>query len=193
MGTCPETIRRGLWRWVREVWGEWLWPVIWEPLWPSLLVAEDTWHKASVDSKGPGNIEMCLPVRIGLPVITERILFKVWILYIRSQEDFFFFCLNVPNPYWWLCVSVLRWSQRGWEWWGSVAFQQPAGGGGAPAPPHRRLECCGAWLGGDLNSSYGSGSWSGLWHWAGIQPWLVSGTADRPAFGNRIFYSKYSS
>lgn len=32
---------------------------------------------------------------------------KIWVLYIRSQEDFFFFfCLNVPSLYQWLYVSA---------------------------------------------------------------------------------------
>lgn len=35
-----------------------------EPLLPSLLAAENTQHRAAVDSKGPGSIRMHLPARI---------------------------------------------------------------------------------------------------------------------------------
>ena len=62
MGTCPLRPSGGdSWRWL---WGgvrEGLAPVVCEPLRPSLLAAEDTRHKARVDSKGPGSLRTCLP------------------------------------------------------------------------------------------------------------------------------------
>lgn len=120
---------------------------------------------------------------------------KIWVLYIRSQEDFFFFfLLKCPQPVSMVvCVCLSSDGVRGAES-GEGLWPFSLLGVGVPLfYPVIVSSAVGLGWGGDPNSSYSSGSWSGLWHWDGIQPWLVSGTTDRWAFGNRIFYSKYLS
>lgn len=70
MGTCPLRPFGGCpWRWVCGGVKEGLVPLVCEPSLPCLL-AEGSWHKAGMDSKGPGSIRMHLPAR----VYSERIL-----------------------------------------------------------------------------------------------------------------------
>ena len=105
--------------------------------------------------------------------------FKIWILYIRSQEDFFF-CLNVPSLYRWLCVSVCPQMESEGLGVGRVCCSSACRGWGCPCSTHPIVvsSAVGLGWGGDPNSSYSSGKWSGLWHWDGIQAWLVSGATD---------------
>lgn len=109
MGICPLRPPGGRsWRWL---WGgvrKGLAPVVCEPLWPYLLAVGDTQHKARVDSKGPGSIRTCLPART---YYRKDLVFKIWILYIRNQEDFLPKCAQLVSMG--VCVGLSSDEVRG--------------------------------------------------------------------------------
>lgn len=181
-GACPpeDSPSKTIWGQVWEVRSRagacCLWPLV-----PSLHAAEGTQHKAGTDSKAPGSIRVHSPAR--RICFLKDFVFKIWILYR------IFFPLNVPNLYW-------------SEW----VFSESRVGGGAVSPlssvsvrvgyvclshPIISSAVCFDW-GVDPALLTSLKTRSGLKLWFGIQPWLVSGTPDPWAFGNPIFYSKYS-
>lgn len=167
MGICPLRPPGGRsWRWL---WGgvrKGLAPVVCEPLWPYLLAVGDTQHKARVDSKGPGSIRTCLPART---YYRKDLVFKIWILYIRNQEDFLPKCAQLVSMG--VCVCLSSDEVGGGGGWGPFPFSGLSGVGVPLLHPVVVSSAVGLRWGGRLSLS----SWSGLRHWGGIQPWMVSG------------------